>query len=57
MDSGNVEPNFRNGKDHVYQIITGAGLHSKPGGPVLKFAVHEWLKTRNYDIDANEDKG
>ena len=25
---GTVEPNFKNGKDHIYQIITGAGKHS-----------------------------
>ena len=54
---GNVKPNYGNNRDHVYQIITGAGHHSQPGGPVLKFAVHEWLKENGYDFDANEKKG
>ena len=38
----------------LWTIITGKGLHSPNGTPVIKPAVENWLKKRNYQF--HEDK-
>ena len=42
LRSGTLEPNFGNGKDHVFLIITGRGKHSA-GNAVLRPAIERWL--------------
>ena len=56
IDSGKVKPNLPHYNCHIYQIITGAGHHSKDGKPVLKGVVDEYLTERrvNYHKDLNQ---
>jgi hypothetical protein len=39
-----ITPNLGNGKDHIYKIIAHKGKHSKGRGPVLKYAIQEYLQ-------------
>ena len=48
LNSGNINPNSGNYKDHIFKIITGAGKHSAKKA-VLKPAVDRMLKDNNYE--------
>ena len=44
LDSDKIEANYKkNGQDHVYQVIAGAGKHSVDGVAKLKFVIMDWL--------------
>ncbi len=48
MDKGEVKPNQKNGKDHVFKITAHAGKHSV-GKAKLKYAVKEFLEKQKYN--------
>ena len=54
--SGKIEPNYGNGVDHVYKVITGAGFHSAKGA-VLKPTIHKMLREAGYEHYADLNKG
>lgn len=56
LNSGGINPNSGNGKDHIFKVITGAGKHSMKGA-VLKPAVHNMLKEMNYEHYAELNNG
>ena len=60
LDHGQIEPNFpqkEGGRDHVYQVIAGAGKHSKDGFAKLKLIIPVWLTDAKYDFVGNHDQG
>ena len=56
LDNETCYPNYPNKKDHVYQIIVGAGNHSQ-GPAVLKYAVPVWLGEHHYDFISDQAQG
>ena len=57
LDQGLVEPNFKNGFDHVFKIICGRGKGSKNGIPVLKVAIPKLLDSEGYEYFAENFHG
>ncbi len=56
LNAGTLKPNYHNGRDHIFQIIAGAGHHSK-GPAVLKHAVNSHLEAHGFDFYANLERG
>ena len=57
LDSGELEPNFKNGADHVFKIICGRGKGSKNGIPVLKVAIPKLLSNEGYEFYPDDFHG
>ena len=56
LNSGGIQPNSGNNKDHIFKIIAGAGKHSTRGA-VLKPAVDTMLKSNGYEHYADLQNG
>ena len=62
FSSGELEPNIpgylaKDGKNHVFKVITGAGNGSKRGMPVLKYKVEQYLKEKKFDFYSEINHG
>ena len=57
LDSRKLWPNVGNKRDHIFQVICGAGVHSKNKKAVLKHAVAKWLDARDYDFWSDIQNG
>lgn len=56
LNSGSINPNSNDGRNHIFKIIAGAGKHSVRGA-VLKPAVDRFLKANDYEHYADLDNG
>ena len=56
LNSGSINPNVGNGRDHIFKVIAGAGNHSLRGA-VLKPAIARMLTEMNYEHYAEERHG
>lgn len=48
-----LEPNIKDGVNHILRLVCGAGTHSKDGMAVLKVKVPEWLEAQGFEINTN----
>uniref|UniRef100_A0A7S3CVV6 Smr domain-containing protein n=1 Tax=Strombidium rassoulzadegani TaxID=1082188 RepID=A0A7S3CVV6_9SPIT len=49
LDKGSVVPNVKDGRNHVFKIICGAGKHSQHGA-VLKHKINDLLASKGLDF-------
>lgn len=57
LDRGEIHANMGNGRDHIYKVIAHKGKHSSKRGPVLKFAVKDYLERQGFDHHQDMDHG
>ena len=57
LESGKLEHNVGDGKNHLFKVICGQGTHSDENGPKMKGAMSEWLQEHKRDHIATMHHG